>query len=215
MRESPATPFAITVGDGCGVWYRTARATCSVGGVGSTNAANGASGFSVARPTSIRFRCEVDGIGPRALQAQHLAVRRHAARGQAPGDELDPAVQVVGCADVHEAALNRRFAEEHRRNRLLARECPHLRSDLRVELREGCHRAAPHDLHRAVARLQLPHCQLERAILHDEPPGEHRGEHCCSGDDPERDEHEPFAAGAEPGPDQAQREGDPAQHHQR
>ena len=64
MAESPATPFAITTGDGCGVWYLIARATCSVGGVGSTNGAIGAPGFSTARPTWIRCSAFVDGIGP-------------------------------------------------------------------------------------------------------------------------------------------------------
>ena len=87
--------------------------------------------------------------------------------------------------------------------------------DLRVELREARRRAAPDDLHRAVARRELRDRELQRAVLHDEPAGEHGREHGRAGDDPERDEHEPFAAGPEPGADEAQRERDPAQHHQR
>ena len=80
---------------------------------------------------------------------------------------------------------------------------------------EARRRAAPDDLHGAVARLELPDRELERAVLHDEPAGEHGCEHGRAGDDPERDEREPFAACAEPGADEAQRERDPAQHHQR
>lgn len=106
-----------------------------------------------------------------ALQAQHLAVRRDAARGQPTGDELHPLAQVIGGADVDEPPLNRRFAEEHRGDRLFARERAHLRCDLRVELREAADCAAPDDLHGPVARLELSHRELELAVLHDEPPG--------------------------------------------
>jgi hypothetical protein len=61
----------------------------------------------------------------------------------------------------------------------------------------------------------LPDRELERAVLHDEPAGEYGGEHRGTRDDPECDQSEPFAAGAEPGDDEAERERDPAQHHQR
>ena len=64
MRESPAMPFAITIGDGCGVWYRTACATISVRGAGRTKGPIGASGVSSARPTTIRCNAAVEGIGP-------------------------------------------------------------------------------------------------------------------------------------------------------
>ena len=88
--ESAATPFAITVGDGCGVWYRTARATCSVGGVGSTNG----------RERRVRLQRRASDLDQvqllrrrdraGALQAQHLAVRRDARLRQAAGDERSP-----------------------------------------------------------------------------------------------------------------------------
>jgi hypothetical protein len=52
------------MGDGCGVWYRTARAISSVAGAGRTKDANGVPGFSTARPTSIRRSLGVEGIGP-------------------------------------------------------------------------------------------------------------------------------------------------------
>jgi hypothetical protein len=66
VRDRPSTPSARRTGDGCGVWYLTARATISVPfwPAGATNAANGASGRTVARPTSIRRSVGFDGIGP-------------------------------------------------------------------------------------------------------------------------------------------------------
>ena len=135
-RESPSTPLAITIGDGCGVWYRTARATISVGGAGRTNGANGVSGFSIARPTSISRRCGVDGIGPLPCEAQHLAVRRAARLRQPARDELHVAAQVVGGAQVDEPPLDRRLAEEHRRRRVVAGDLVHARRDEAVEAGE-------------------------------------------------------------------------------
>ncbi len=57
------------------------------------------------------------------------------------------------------------------------------------------------------ARRRLGECP----VLHDEPAGEHRGQHGCAGDHADRDEQEALAACAEAGGDQAKREREPAE----
>ena len=84
-----------------------------------------------------------------------------------------------------------------------------LRRDGCVQFREPVDGAAPHDLHLAVARIELRGRVRERAVLHHEAPGEHGGEHGRAGDDADRDEHEPLAARPEACADEPKRERDP------
>ena len=89
-RESPATPFAITIGDGCGVWYRTARATSrSAERAGRTGRTACRASAPRGRPRSAAGAC-VDGIGPLPFEPQHLAVRREARLRQPARDERAP-----------------------------------------------------------------------------------------------------------------------------
>ncbi len=151
---------------------------------------------------------------PLAGEPQHFAVRRDAARREPSRDEVHPPVEIVRRADVHEPALNGRLAEEHRGDWPLARQLLDARPDDLVEAGEAVGRAAPDDLHRPVLRIEPAHSELECAILHDEPPGEDGGEDRRAAHHPGSDEHEALAARPEAGPGEAQREGDPAQHHQ-
>ena len=136
-------------------------------------------------------------------------MRGTARGGEPPGDEPDPAPEVVGRAEVDEPLLDRRFAEEHRRDGLLAGALPHARRDEAVEPRERVLGAAPGDRDLAIGGRKPRRRLRERPVLHDEPAGEDGREHRRAGDDADRDEDEPVAARREPGADEAQWVADP------
>ena len=138
---------------------------------------------------------------------------RHAHRGEPSRDEVHPAPQVVGGAQVDEAALDRRFAEEHRRSRPVARQGADGRDHELVEPDEVVGGAAPGHLHLAVAGRELSGRLRERAVLHHEPPGEHCREHRGARDHTERDECKPVSAATQPGGDEPQGIGDATQKH--
>ena len=149
-----------------------------------------------------------------AGEAQYLAMRRDAAGRKAPGDECHPLVEVVGGAQVDESPLDGSLAEQHRRHGPLAGQLLDPRRHDAVQAGEAVGCAAPDDLHGAVLWVEAAHGELECAILHHQPAREHGGENGCPADDADPDEHEPLAARPEAGSGEAQREQDPAQHHQ-
>jgi hypothetical protein len=148
-----------------------------------------------------------------SFEAQHLAVRRNADFRQPARDEVDPAPQVVRCAQVDEAALDRRLAEEHRRGGTVARQRADRRDDEPVQAHEVVGRAAPGDLHLTVAGGELRGRLSKCAILHHEPAGEHGCEHRSARDHAERNERKPAAAAAQAGGDEPQRIRDATQEH--
>ena len=125
--------------------------------------------------------------------------------GEATGDEADPAPEIVGRTEVDEPLLDRRLAEEHRRDGLLAGALLHARRDEAVEARERVLGAAPRDRDLAIARREPCRRLGERPVLHHEAPGEHGGEHGSACDDADRDEHEPAAARGQPNADETER----------
>ena len=129
MRERPATPFAITTGEGCGVWYRSARRPSRSAVPAARSRRTARPALSVARPTSIRFRLCVDGIGPVPSSRSTSQCDGTHTFGSRPGDEVHVAAEVVCGAHVDEPSLDRRLAEEHRGDRSLAGERGDLRCD--------------------------------------------------------------------------------------
>ena len=149
---------------------------------------------------------------PRAGDPQHLAVRRHAAARQAAGEEVDVAAEPVRGPQIDEAAVDLRLAIEHRPRWLAARTRDERGRDGSVERAprpaEG---TEPRHLERAVGRRKGGRRLGERPVLDDEPPAEHRCDRRRAGDDPDRDEREALAPGAEPRPGQPERKGKPPQ----
>ena len=142
-------------------------------------------------------------------------MRRHAYRRQPSGDEVHVAVQVVGRAQVDETTLHGRFAEQHRRDRLLAHRLLDPRRRDPVQLRERVDAATPDHLERPLGRRELPQGELERAILHHEPSRDDGREDGAAGDDADGDEREPLASGLETRPGEPEREPDSPQHQYR
>ena len=125
-------------------------------------------------------------------------------------DEAHVAAEVVGRAQVDEALLDRRFAEEHRRGGSGTGDLLHTRHDEPVQPGEVVRRPAPRHRDLAVAGRELRRRLGERAVLHDEPTAEHRRQHRCACDHADGDEQQSLAACAETGGDQAEREREPA-----
>ena len=124
-------------------------------------------------------------------------MRGHARLGQPAGADADEAREIVGRAQVDEAAVDLRLAVEHRAHGLASERRRHLSVERTPVAAEG---AEPGDLERSVRGREVGGRLGERSVLHHEPAGEHRGDRRRAGDDADRHQHEPLPARAEPRP---------------